>query len=511
MRHRKRIVRLIVVMALACCLLLSTTPHVNAQSSQPVDKSELAKNLIVKITGDNVSGSGIVFGQLRDMLFIATANHVVRRGTKEAQNLRVAFNFWFEEIEVKLLGKFDKDLDLAVLLVKLEESDLSSDALSEFLPLTQLHYVPDVQAGSKVYPVGHPPGKDWFTPISPPQIYEVERENIRFDFQCDQGYSGGGIFNENWGLVGMVTRFNPPLCEAVSFDRIQEILKKWRFVVSLKPATSPLPALALTPTPLPTAMPTPLPTATPPPLLTQVPRQEKYDPVSGINFVWVPAGCFRMGSPDSDQGRDSDEAPVHEVCVDGFWMGKYEVTQTQWEKVMGKNPSFFKGDSRPVEQVSWNDVQRFLKTLNGKVDKEMYRLPTEAEWEYAVRAGTDTMFYFGNDAGKLGDYAWYAGNSGAKAHLVGQLKPNAWGLYDMHGNVWEWCQDWYDSEYYWKSPSKNPKGPSSRDFRVLRGGSWYSDPNDCRSANRYRNLPDYWYDANIGFRVVVGSGAWTFQ
>ncbi len=498
MRNRKYGAWFISFVTLTLCVWLSPATIVKCQSSQPTDKSELAKNLIVKITGDNVSGSGIVFGQLGDILFIATANHVVRRGTKEAQNLRVAFNFWFEAIEASLTEKFNKNLDLAVLFVDLKKGTLSSDVLSEFLPLTQFHYSPDVQTGSKLYPVGHPPGKDWFMPISPPQIYEVEGENIRFDFQCDQGYSGGGLFDGNWRLVGMVTRFNPPLCEAVSFDRIQEILKKWRFVVNLKPTTSSLPAT-----------PTAFPTATPLPLPTRIPHQEKYDPVSGINFVWVPTGCFRMGSLDSEQGRDSDEAPVHEVCVDGFWMGKYEVTQTQWEKVMGSNPSFFKGNSHPVEQVSWDDVQQFIKGLNGKVSKEMYRLPTEAEWEYAARAGTDTMFYFGNDAGKLDDYTWHAGNSGAKSHQVGQLKPNTWGLYDMHGNVWEWCQDWYDSEYYWKSPSKNPEGPSLRDFRVLRGGSWYSESADCRSANRYRNLPDYRYDANIGFRVIIGVVAWT--
>jgi len=236
--------------------------------------------------------------------------------------------------------------------------------------------------------------------------------------------------------------------------------------------------------------------------------QERHDPVSGIDFVWVAEGCFQMGSPDSEAERDSNEGPVHEVCLDGFWMGKYEVTQAQWEKVIGNNPSRFKGDTNPVEQVSWDDIQKFLQTLNTKAGKETYRLPTEAEWEYAAQAGTKTTYSFGDDGGKLGDYAWYVSNSGGTTHPVGQLKPNALGLYDMHGNVWEWCQDWYDSGYYSKSPKENPQGPSSGDRRVSRAGSWYNDPNYCRSAHRTRGSPDFRAYA-IGFRVVVGSVART--
>ncbi len=238
--------------------------------------------------------------------------------------------------------------------------------------------------------------------------------------------------------------------------------------------------------------------------------QERHDPFSGIDFVWVPEGCFQMGSPDSEAKRDSDEGQVHEVCVDGFWMGKYEVTQAQWEKVMGSNPSLFKGDSRPVERVSWNGAQDFLKGLNGKVGKEMYRLPTEAEWEYAARAGTTTPFSFGNTIST--DVANYRGNStygsGVKGiyreHTteVGSFPPNGWGLYDMHGNVVEWCQDWFDETYYAKSPSKNPQGPLSGVSRVLRGGSWTSDPSYCRSANRSGGYPKGRYNY-YGFRVVV--------
>ncbi len=236
--------------------------------------------------------------------------------------------------------------------------------------------------------------------------------------------------------------------------------------------------------------------------------QERHDPVSGIDFVRVAEGCFRMGSPDSEAQRGSDEDPVHEVCVDGFWMGKYEVTQAQWEKVMGSNPSGFRGNSHPVERVSWNDVQEFLQKLNAKAGKEMYRLPTEAEWEYAARAGTETTYSFGDDAARLDEYAWYNRNSGNKTHPVGQLKPNTWRLYDMYGNVREWCQDGYEREYYLKSPSKNPQGPSSGKYQVLRGGSWADGPVLCRSAGRYWDYPGL-TNRSLGFRVVVDVVAWT--
>ena len=184
--------------------------------------------------------------------------------------------------------------------------------------------------------------------------------------------------------------------------------------------------------------------------------QERHDPVSSIDFVWVAEGCFRMGSPDSEVQRGVNEGPVHNVCVDGFWMGKYEVTQAQWEKVMGSNPSRLKWDSRPVEKVSWNDAQEFLQKLNTQVEKELYRLPTEAEWEYAARAGTETAYSFGDDAARLDEHAWYESNSEHRTHPVGLLKPNDWGFYDMYGNVWEWCQDWYESGY----SSQGPSGPS---------------------------------------------------
>jgi formylglycine-generating enzyme required for sulfatase activity len=219
------------------------------------------------------------------------------------------------------------------------------------------------------------------------------------------------------------------------------------------------------------------------------------DTVTGMAFAWVPEGCFQMGSSEGD----SDEKPVHEVCVDGFWMGKYEVTQGQWKKIMGNNPAYFKkGDNPPVGTVSWNDVQNFINKLNSK-GQGGFRLPTEAEWEYACRSGGKQAKYCGGD--DVDRVAWYEKNSGNKTHPVGEKAANGLGLYDMSGNVWEWVGDWYDKNYYGNSPKNNPQGPSSGSYRVIRGGSWDDDAGICRSASR-RYWPPGDRSINLGFRLA---------
>ena len=225
---------------------------------------------------------------------------------------------------------------------------------------------------------------------------------------------------------------------------------------------------------------------------------------TGMEFVYVPGGEFQMGSPDGE--GDSNEHPQHLVKVNGFWMGKYEVTQAQWQAVMKNNPSYFTGADRPVEQVSWNDAQTFLQKLNAATvethGRASLRLPTEAEWEYAARARTQTAYSFSDDPDQLGQYAWYGQNSNSETHSVGQKKPNDFGLYDMHGNVWEWCQDWYADSYSSGAQKKNPQGPSSGQFKLLRGGAWNDYPNYCRSAFRSRNGPVR-RSSSIGVRVVA--------
>ncbi|MBI5238079.1 MAG: SUMF1/EgtB/PvdO family nonheme iron enzyme [Deltaproteobacteria bacterium] len=222
-------------------------------------------------------------------------------------------------------------------------------------------------------------------------------------------------------------------------------------------------------------------------------------------MVLVKGGCFEMGD-DSVEGLSDEDLPhvtlVHVVCVGGFYMGKYEVTQRQWTEVMGNNPSYFKSCFEcPVESVSWNDVQKFLDKLNRK-DGKNYRLPTEAEWEYAARSRGKRARYPGTDnEGEFGDYGWYFDNSDMKTHPVGQKKPNELGLYDMSGNVWEWVQDWYGEDYYRTSPRDDPKGPESGEYRALRGAAWSCGLLSSRVSSRNYAPPDDW-DSLRGFRFV---------
>jgi formylglycine-generating enzyme required for sulfatase activity len=219
----------------------------------------------------------------------------------------------------------------------------------------------------------------------------------------------------------------------------------------------------------------------------------------GMKLVWILPGTFQMGSNDGE----GFEKPRHTVKISkGFYMGIYEVTQEQYQKVMGTNPSMFNGSNLPVEQVSWDDAVEFCKNLSQKEGKT-YRLPTEAEWEYACRAGTTSRYSFGDSESQLGDYAWYNQNSGNTTHPVGEKKPNAWGLYDMHGNVWEWCQDWYAEDWYSKGPMENPLNESYGDkiFRVVRGGSCVGGSDRCRVW--FRDFIPIFRINGFGFRVVL--------
>ena len=213
-------------------------------------------------------------------------------------------------------------------------------------------------------------------------------------------------------------------------------------------------------------------------------------------MIFIQGGTFKMGS---NEGEES-EKPVHNVTVSDFNIGRYEVTQAQWKAVMSSNPSNAKGDNLPVENVSWDDVQEFLKKLNAKTGKN-YRLPTEAEWEFAARGGVKSKNYKYSGSNSATDVAWVSENSNNITHTVGSLKANELDIFDMSGNVWEWCQDLYDENYYKNSPPLNPKGSSSREYRVLRGGSCGSDSNDCRVANRGRNYLSNRF-SYYGFRVT---------
>ena len=238
----------------------------------------------------------------------------------------------------------------------------------------------------------------------------------------------------------------------------------------------------------------------------------------GIEMVKIPGGWFEMGS----KRGEADESPAHKVWVDSFLMDKYELTQEQYVKLVGSNPSSFKGIGRPVDTISWADAVLYCNLrsraegLESCYDEESetwqcdfqasgYRLPTEAEWEYACRAGAETEHYFGRDPSALKKFGWYIDNSFKKTHSVGKKRPNRWGLHDMYGNVAEWCNDVYDTNYYKRSPSKNPRGPEEGDIKVLRGGGWQDSADCLRSSWRaYENFSfvDACIMDSLGFRCV---------
>jgi formylglycine-generating enzyme required for sulfatase activity len=220
-----------------------------------------------------------------------------------------------------------------------------------------------------------------------------------------------------------------------------------------------------------------------------------------MKLVLIPAGKFLMGSPGDEAGRDEDEGPQREVVISQpFYMGVHEVTQGQYEAIMGANPSKFIDGAKPVESVSWDDAVEFCRRVSRRTHQHV-ALPTEAQWEYACRTGSKARFAFGDDDRQLSAHARYGQGAEAGTAAVGSKKPNAWGLYDMHGNVWEWCADWYASSYV-NAATQDPVGPLSGQSRVLRGGSWANTWEGCRCAARNKSIPDVRYNG-IGFRVVV--------
>lgn len=284
-------------------------------------------------------------------------------------------------------------------------------------------------------------------------------------------------------------------------------------IAAAKSNSPPLPTPTPTPTPKPTPTPTPLPTPTPKPTPVISADGKQMKNLFGIEFVRVVAGSFMMGSDKAE-----NEKPIHKVVLqNGFWMGKYEVTIGEWKAVMGDIPPklkiadvrFQESDKQPIVYVSWDEAQEFITKLNAASDGFDYRLPTEAEWEYAARAGTATDFSFGDRLSSVqanfnGNFPFGGaakGNFLSKTMPVGSYPANTWGLYDMHGNAWEWCQDLYDAAYYAKSPATDPTGAASGTSRTVRGGGWFFAANYLRSSFRRANAPSFNGDGS-GFRLV---------
>lgn len=235
-------------------------------------------------------------------------------------------------------------------------------------------------------------------------------------------------------------------------------------------------------------------------------RRPRLTNAIGMVLALIPPGTFLMGSPLSEKGRGENETQHRVTLTREYYLGVYPVTQAQWRQVMDTNPSHFKGDDLPVESVSWEECQDFCRRLSAKEGAE-YRLPTEAEWEYACRAGTITAFCCGDREELLGEYCWYRKNSGQQTHPVGQKQANAWGLYDMHGLVWEWCADWDDWTGRYMIDAVNPTGPKLGSARVNRGGAWRFDAYRCRASSRHGYRPASRLDA-LGLRLaMVPSGA----
>ncbi len=237
---------------------------------------------------------------------------------------------------------------------------------------------------------------------------------------------------------------------------------------------------------------------------SDAPSQVKTFTVNGVSFKMMPVqgGTFTMGATEEQSEAQSNERPAHEVTLSSFYMGETEVTQELWLAVMGTNPSSFTGDlQRPVERVSWNDCQVFITQLNALTGQQ-FRLPTEAEWEFAARGGNLSHGFQYSGDNNIDMVAWYIGNSGNQTHPVASKKANELGLYDMSGNVWEWCQDWYDADYYSNSPSNNPSGPETGFYRVDRGGCWFISAARCRVTYRGDCSPSNAY-YNNGLRLAL--------
>ncbi len=441
-------------LALALFVLPAASP---AQDIEPIFAS------MVRITatrGDaTVRGSGFVVDLRRDVATIVTASHVI-----EGAQIEVVFSSSTRRFQPDVLLGMESGAPNGLATFQVRGVPVGTAALS-------LDAANRPRAAEALLLVGFPQMSP--TPLAKQRVLSGRRGTLLLiDLPVGEGFSGGPVVREG-KVVGVVTGQDRQLTYAVNAVVAREALLGWG--VALGSARAPRPP------------------ESPPPPTVEVCRSGKEIEDNGIVFVRICPGEFMMGSSDDDSQADDDEKPAHKVTLSEYWIGKYEVTNEQFRRFRRDHSD----DNLPAVSVSWTEAKEFCESLG-------FGLPTEAQWEYAARAGKPTRWSFGNDEGVLGDYAWYGENSGSKTHPVGEKKPNAWGLHDMHGNVWEWIADWYGP--YSASSQTDPAGPSDpapSAFRVLRGGSAWNEPRLLRSACRGRHFPEVRIEF-IGFRCVRG-------
>ena len=515
-----RVVKRLVVWAIATAILVLAGPE-DARADPGA-----AKQLIVMIDGEiqgrHAIGAGIIIGSGADRLYIATANHVVRQGPKKLEQIRVRLKFLpGEEIEAEVLSDFDRDLDLAVLSVK----GVKALAIPlEIIPFQLVGAAAGLKRGDEVFTIGYPRGARWQVNVSPDRIADNTGDQLTFEsLLVANGHSGGGLFDKDWNLVGMITADQPPNGVAVRIDRVLERLKRWDYPVKLTRRIRETPFR-------------------PDPDLSETnqPGDTFKDCDMCPEMVVVPAGSFMMGSPETEDGWRDREGPLHLVRIGKpFAVGRFEVTRDQfdafvresgysvgpycwiyenekWDKRSGVsyvNPEFSQSGDHPVVCMDWADAKAYSQWLARKTGQK-YRLLSEAEWEYVARAGSPAPFSFGERHSMLcrhGNGADLSTNTSsrnercndsyARTAPIGSFAGNKFKIHDMHGNVWEWVEDcWHES--YEGAPSDGSAWRSGGCSRwVSRGGSWYANPWGLRSANRGWSGPGF-HSSDTGFRVA---------